>query len=184
MRKHGVFFVLGLRPTGSRGFGCDRCQWQMKGAAKGEETGRADDHVRKEISFPLEKTEKSVCTIPLVAQSARSEDGKHRRLFLMRWVFAGSNSCPPEDYEDIQAALQCKVLAPLRNSKNIMRKHGVFLFWAVTSPKCFLYFFLPQPFFPIISISFSLFSRNFLLLFPVYYLIRPYHNCIFPSFSL
>ena len=33
------FFVLGLRPTGSRGFGCDRCQWQMKGAAKGEETG-------------------------------------------------------------------------------------------------------------------------------------------------
>ena len=57
---------------------------------------RADDHVRKEISFPLEKTEKSVCTIPLVAQSARSEDGKHRRLFLMRWVFAGSNSCPPK----------------------------------------------------------------------------------------
>ena len=39
MHKHGVFFILGLRPTGSRGFGCERCQWQMKGAAKGEETG-------------------------------------------------------------------------------------------------------------------------------------------------
>ena len=132
----------------------------------------------------MEKTEKSVCTIPLVAQSARSEDGKHRRLFLMRWVFAGSNSCPPKITRTSQVALQCKVLAPLRNSKNIMRKHGVFLFWAVTSPNHFPYFSLPQPFFPIISISFSLFSRNFSPPSSVYYLICPYHNCIFPSFSL
>lgn len=158
MRKHGVFFVLGLRPTGSRGFGCDRCQWQMKGAAKGEETGRADDHVRKEIFFPLEKTEKSVCTIPLVAQSARSEDGKHRRLFLMRWVFAGSNSCPPEDYEDITGGFA------MQSASSI--------------------FPFPTPSFLLFPFHFSLFSRNFLLLFPVYYLIRPYHNCIFPSFSL
>ena len=39
MQKHGVFFILRLRPTGSRGFGCDRCRGQIKGAAKGEETG-------------------------------------------------------------------------------------------------------------------------------------------------
>ena len=78
----------------------------------------------------------------------------------MRWVFAGSNSCPPKITRTSQAALQCKVLAPLRNSKNIMRKHGVFLFWAVTFPKCFLYFPLPQPFFPIISCSATRFLRN------------------------
>lgn len=35
-----LFFILELRPTGSRGFGCDRCRGQIKGAAKGEETGR------------------------------------------------------------------------------------------------------------------------------------------------
>ena len=39
MQKHGVFFISGLRPTGSRGFGCDRCRGQEEGAAKGEETG-------------------------------------------------------------------------------------------------------------------------------------------------
>ena len=39
MRKHGVFFVQGVRPTGSRGFGCDRCRGQEEGVAKGEETG-------------------------------------------------------------------------------------------------------------------------------------------------
>ena len=78
--------------------------------------GRADDHVRKEISFPLEKTEKAICTIPLVAQSARSEDGKHRRLFLMRWAFADSNPCTPMKTGTPQAALQSKVLDPLRNS--------------------------------------------------------------------
>ena len=58
--------------------------------------GRADDHVRKEISFPSEKTEKAVYTISLVAQSARSEAGKCRQLFLMRWDFAGSNPCIPK----------------------------------------------------------------------------------------
>ena len=40
MRKHGVFFVQGLRPRGLRGFGCDRRRGQEKGAAKDEETGR------------------------------------------------------------------------------------------------------------------------------------------------
>ena len=42
-RKHHAkawcFFISGLRPTGSRGFGCDRCRGQEEGAAKGEETG-------------------------------------------------------------------------------------------------------------------------------------------------
>ena len=96
--------------------------------------GRADDHVRKEISFPLEKTEKAVYTISLVAQSARSEAGKHRQLFLMRWVFAGSNPCTPKKMGTPKAALRSKVLDPLRNSKNIMpsrfplRKHHFLLF--------------------------------------------------------
>ena len=44
----------------------------------------------------LEKTEKAVYTISLVAQSARSEAGKRRQLFLMRWDFAGSNPCTPK----------------------------------------------------------------------------------------
>ena len=113
MRKHGVFFVSGLRPTGSRGFGCDRCRGQEEGAAKGEETGRADDHVRKEISFPSEKTEKAVYTISLVAQSARSEAGKRRQLFLMRWDFAGSNPRTQKEMGTPKAALRSKVLDPL-----------------------------------------------------------------------
>ena len=78
--------------------------------------GRADDHVRKEISFPLEKTEKAVCIISLVTQSARSEADKRRRLFLMRWAFAGSNPCTPKKTGTPQAALPSKVLDPLRNS--------------------------------------------------------------------
>ena len=64
--------------------------------------GRADDHVRKEISFLSEKTEKAVYTISLVAQSARSEAGKHRQLFLMRWFFAGSNPCTPKRNGDAE----------------------------------------------------------------------------------
>ena len=95
--------------------------------------GRADDHVRKEISFPLEKTEKAVCTIPLVAQSARSEDGKHRRLFLMRWAFAGSNPCTPKKTGTPQAALPSKVLDPLRNStKNTIHVRVWCFFVSVT----------------------------------------------------
>ena len=79
--------------------------------------GRADDHVRKEISFPLEKTEKAVCIISLVTQSARSEADKRRRLFLMRWAFAGSNPCTPKKTGTPQAALQSKVLDPCTPKK-------------------------------------------------------------------
>ena len=79
--------------------------------------GRADDHVRKEISFPLEKTEKAVCIISLVTQSARSEADKRRRLFLMRWAFAGSNPCTPKKTGTPQAALPSKVLDPCTPKK-------------------------------------------------------------------
>ena len=74
---------------------------------------RADDHVRKEISFPSEKTEKAVYTISLVAQSARSEAGKHRQLFLMRWVFAGSNPCTPKRNGDAEGGFAEQSAWPL-----------------------------------------------------------------------
>ena len=158
--------------------------------------GRADDHVRKEISFPLEKTEKAICTIPLVAQSARSEDGKHRRLFLMRWAFADSNPCTPEKRGRRRRLCAAKCLTPAPRRKRGRRRrlckakcltlsaiqlkrhhtHKCVVFF------CFCHFLYPS--LPIVSISFFLFSRNFPLPLPVYYLIRPYDNCIFLPFSL
>lgn len=41
------FFISGLRPTGFRGFGCDRCRGQEEGAVKGEETGSVPTDQRK-----------------------------------------------------------------------------------------------------------------------------------------
>ncbi len=36
--KMYLFFII-LRPTGSRGFANDRCQWQMQGVGEGEKQG-------------------------------------------------------------------------------------------------------------------------------------------------
>ena len=100
-----VFFCFGtateglaglrVRPLPGAGGGSSQRR-RNRECADWPEGGRADDHVRKEISFPSEKTEKAVYTISLVAQSARSEVGKCRQLFLMRWDFAGSNPCTPK----------------------------------------------------------------------------------------
>ena len=84
--------------------------------------GRADDHVRKEISFPLEKTEKAVCIISLVTQSARSEADKRRRLFLMRWAFAGSNPCTPEKRGRRRRLCKAKCLTPAPRRKRGRRR--------------------------------------------------------------
>ena len=93
--------------------------------------GRADDHVRKEISFPLEKTEKAVCIISLVTQSARSEADKRRRLFLMRWAFAGSNPVSA-----ILEKASCKRCLPIRKHRGAREKrysfgYAVFLILAL-----------------------------------------------------
>ena len=98
MRKHGVFFVQGVRPTGSRGFGCDRCRGQEEGAAKGEETGSVLTDQREGEQTTMFRGGTSQVQIP----APRRETGT------------------------LEAALRSKVLDPLRNSTKKDTFSGVF----------------------------------------------------------
>ena len=130
----------------------------------------------------MEKTEKSVCTIPLVAQSARSEDGKHRRLFLMRFL-------PPEDYEDITGGFAMQSACPSSQFKEHHAKAWCFFVLGRNLPKSLpLFFPSPPPLSYYFHSTFLFFPGTFPLPLPsitryvliiiVFSLLFPYNGVI------
>ena len=140
MQKHGVFFISGLRPTGSRGFGCDRCRGQEEGAAKGEETGSVPTDQREGEQTTMFRGGTSQVQI-LSPQFNKKHHTRKCVVFFccvkMYHAEAGKLGAkgsfqihaPQKEMGTPKAALRSKVLDPLRNSKNIMpsrfplRKH-------------------------------------------------------------
>ena len=134
-----------MRPTGSRGFGCDRCRGQEEGVAKGEETGSVLTDQREGEQTTMFRGGTSQVQI-LSPQFNKKHHTRKCVVFFccvkMYHAEAGKLGAkgsfqipaPQREMGTPKAALRSKVLDPLRNSKNIMpsrfplRKHHFLLF--------------------------------------------------------